>query len=250
MCTIVLLRRPGHPWPLVLGANRDEMADRPWCAPARHWPEHPHVVAGRDEMGGGTWLGVNDAGVVAAVANRRSSLGPAPDKRSRGELPLAALAYGTAAEAAEALGELPATAYRPFNLVVADHQGAFWLRHRGEAGGIERFLVPAGLSMLTAGDLDDPSSPRTRAYLPRFRTAAPPDPERGDWRAWEALLGARERAEPDDPTAAMTIVTATGFGTVSSSLIAVRAAPAGRGRLVWRFAPGPPDRTAYEPVEQ
>ncbi|MEJ0068804.1 MAG: hypothetical protein WDO24_08845 [Pseudomonadota bacterium] len=38
MCTVVLLVRPGHDWPLLLGANRDEMADRHWDPPARHWP--------------------------------------------------------------------------------------------------------------------------------------------------------------------------------------------------------------------
>ena len=65
MCTIVLLRRVGNAWPLVLAANRDEMGDRPWVAPGRHWPDRADVVAGLDEHAGGTWLGVNDAGVVA-----------------------------------------------------------------------------------------------------------------------------------------------------------------------------------------
>ena len=46
MCTVVILRRPGHPWPLVFAANRDEMLDRPWRPPGRHWPERPEVVAG------------------------------------------------------------------------------------------------------------------------------------------------------------------------------------------------------------
>ena len=39
MCTLVILRRPGHDWPLVLAANRDEMTGRPWRAPDRHWPD-------------------------------------------------------------------------------------------------------------------------------------------------------------------------------------------------------------------
>ena len=50
-----------------LAANRDEMADRPWHPPGRHWPERPQVVAGQDQLAGGSWLGLNDAGVVAAV---------------------------------------------------------------------------------------------------------------------------------------------------------------------------------------
>ena len=62
MCTLVILRRPGHDWPLLLGANRDEMKDRPWDAPARHWDDRPEVVAGRDRLSGGSWLGVNKDG--------------------------------------------------------------------------------------------------------------------------------------------------------------------------------------------
>ena len=45
MCTVVVTRRPGHDWPLILAANRDEMINRPWRAPGRHWPDRPEVVA-------------------------------------------------------------------------------------------------------------------------------------------------------------------------------------------------------------
>ena len=242
---MVLLRRPGTAWPFILAANRDEVLDRPWLPPGPHWPEHASVVAGRDERAGGTWLGLNGAGVVAAVSNRRGALGPAPGKRSRGELPLAALAHGSAADAARALAGPDAAAYRPFNLVVADRGAAFWLRHRGDGGPIERFDVPPGLSMLTAGELNDPASPRIAAYLRRFRAAPPPAPGRGDWRAWEDLMAAREPGVRGDPYSAMTIVGESGFGTVSSSLIAL--AKGGRAP-VWRFAAGRPDQTPYAAV--
>ena len=76
MCTVVLLRRPDHDWPLILGANRDEMVGRPWKPPARHWPDRPEVVAGLDELALGSWLGCNDHGVVAAILNRHGTLGP------------------------------------------------------------------------------------------------------------------------------------------------------------------------------
>jgi len=78
MCTVVLLSRPGHDWPVLIGANRDEMADRPWDPPARHWADRPEVVAGRDRLAGGSWLGLNDRGLVAGVLNRVDSLGPRP----------------------------------------------------------------------------------------------------------------------------------------------------------------------------
>ena len=102
MCTAVLLRRPGHAWPLVFAGNRDEMAERPWKPPGRHWPDRPEVVAGLDETAGGSWLGLNDHGVLAVVLNRTGSLGPQAGKRSRGELVLEALDHADAAEAARA----------------------------------------------------------------------------------------------------------------------------------------------------
>src|SRR3954468_20582981 len=123
MCTVVLLFRPGHAWPLVLAANRDEMLARPWDPPAAYWPDQPGVVAGRDRLSGGTWMAVNRAGVVAAVLNRPGSLGPAAGKRSRGELPLLAVAGAAAREAAAAIAALPAAEWRPFNVVVADRSG-------------------------------------------------------------------------------------------------------------------------------
>ncbi len=258
MCTLVILRRPDHDWPLLLAANRDEMVDRPWQPPARHWPDRPQVLAGRDELAGGTWLGLNDDGVVAAVLNRRDSLGPEAGKRSRGELVLEALDHADAETAAEALLHLDPRAYRTFNLVIGDDRDCFWLRNRGEdgPGRIEVDAPLAGLSMLTERDLDDPTSARIRTHLPRFREAAEPDPERGDWTAWQEILasrrtGADEKAD-ESPYAAMTVVSDTGFGTVSSSLIALpsRAGRYGEGerKPVWLFAPGRPDIAEFQSI--
>src|SRR5277367_5504997 len=98
-----MLRRPGHDWPVIIGANRDEMLDRPAQAPARHWPDRPEVIAGRDMLAGGTWLGLSDFGVAAGILNRVGSLGPAPGQRSRGELVLEALDHADAPAAAKAL---------------------------------------------------------------------------------------------------------------------------------------------------
>lgn len=253
MCTVVLLRRPGHRWPLLLAANRDEMADRPWRPPGRHWPDRESVVAGLDELAGGTWLGLNDFGVVAAILNRIHTLGPAQGKRSRGELPLEALDHGDAAGAAAALGHLAPEAYRPFNMVVADRRDAFWIRaapagNGAGGGGVDVIEVPPGLSMITAFDRNDERSPRIGRYLPLFRQAAAPDPGAGDWSAWESLLADRGHDEAAGPGGAMTVTTDTGFGTVSSALIALPAGVGGDASPLWRFAAGPPDRASYEPV--
>jgi uncharacterized protein with NRDE domain len=250
MCTLVLLRRPEMRWPLLLAANRDEMAGRPWAPPARHWPDRPEVVAGLDELAGGSWMGVNDYGVVAAILNRIGTLGPAEGKRSRGELVLEALDHADAAAAAAALAELDGRAYRPFNLVVADNRDAFWIKADGKPA-VSVHAIAAGLHMLSALDLDDTASPRVRAYLPRFRAAAAPDPEAADgWAAWRALMADRDGRDGDatEEAAAMTFLRANGFGTVSGALIALPAVGAEDIRPVWLFAAGPPDRASYEPI--
>lgn len=271
MCTVVILRRPGHDWPLVFAANRDEMTDRPWLPPGRHWPDRPGVIAGRDTLAGGTWLGLNEFGVIAGVLNRRGSLGPEAGVRSRGELPLEALDHADARDAADALAAIEPASYRSFNLVIADAGAAYWVRSAGggESGPVRVASVPDGLSMITAYDLNDAGSARIRRYLPLFEKAPAPDPETGDWAAWQALMAdPGERAGRDakdedggdphgDPGAAMAFVTATGFGTVSSSLIALPAPGRTSGRTSdgagvkakFLFAPGRPGNVPYSAIE-
>ncbi|HKX84583.1 MAG TPA: NRDE family protein [Pyrinomonadaceae bacterium] len=84
MCVIYLAfgRRPDLP--LIVAANRDEFYDRPTAAAAR-WDDEPGIVAGRDLVSGGTWLGVADGGRFAAVTNYRDP-NPPLGIRSRGML--------------------------------------------------------------------------------------------------------------------------------------------------------------------
>lgn len=245
MCTLVILRRPGHGWPVVVAANRDEMADRPWQPPGRHWPDRPGIVAGRDVLAGGSWLGLNDDGVVCGVLNRRHSLGPAAGLRSRGDLVLDALSHPDATTAARALRALDPALWRSFNLVVADRRAAFWLYGHGPDGPGEVGVatIPEGVHMVTAWDMDDPESARIRTHLPRFVEAHPPEPDawpEGDWAEWQMLLASRAGGDGNmQREGAMNIATDTGFGTVSASLIALPA-PDTAAAPVWRFCPAAP----------
>ena len=248
MCSVIIAVRPDQSWPVLIAANRDEMDHRPWKPPARHWPDRPGVVAGLDEVGGGTWLGVNEEGLVAAVMNRAGSLGPDPELRSRGELVLEALDHSDAAAAANALVNIDGDAYRPFNLVIADNQNAYWVRSMGQVG-VELRPVPAGIHMLTTHDLDDRSSPRIRAYLPRFMAAPLPDPEEDDWDAWELLLASRAHDPGEGPEAAMCIVTEGDFATLSGSVIALPGPELWPRPLIWRFAAGSPDETEFYEID-
>ena len=250
MCTVVILRRPGHEWPLLLAANRDEMAGRPWDPPGRHWPDRDNVVAGIDKLADGTWMGVNDEGVVAAILNRKDSLGPDDTLRTRGEVVLEALDHADAADAAEALSELDGRSYRSFNLVVADNRDAFWVRSMGEVAGgrIDVAEIPVGISMLTAFDLNDPVSGRVAFHLPRFEAATAPDIAAGDWSSWQALLASTEHGSNTDSRDAMRIVTDFGFGTLSSSLIALPSVDFPDRKPVWQFASVAPGEMEFGPV--
>jgi transport and Golgi organization protein 2 len=129
VCTILLRLDPGSHEPVVLAANRDEFRERPTDDPAEI---APGVFGGRDRQAGGTWLAVR-AGGVAALTNIGGAP-PRPDARSRGELPLAALA-----------GRLPAAfaSYNPFNLLVVDADGARVFTHtRNEEFGDPVVLGP------------------------------------------------------------------------------------------------------------
>ncbi len=252
MCSVLCLWRPGEAWPVCLGANRDELATRPWAPPARHWPDRPEVVAGRDLAADGSWLGINDHGVVAAVLNRHGTLGPAAGRRSRGELVLEALDHADAAAAAEALADLDPAAYRPFNLVVADDRDALWLAHRDAVGRTPVAVepLPVGLSMITAFERNDPADPRIRRFLPRFADAPAPDPAHGPagWDAWCRLLGDTSHEPGTGAQSAMCFALPSGFGTGSSALIGLRTGGAAVPG-VFLFAAGPPDQTPFEAID-
>jgi hypothetical protein len=228
LCTVVLLHRPGHAWPLLLGANRDEMIERETDPPGAHWPDRPDVLAGRDREAGGTWLGLNRYGIVAAVLNRPGSLGPAPGKRSRGELPLLALEHGSADDAAAALSDLDGRAWRSFNMVVADGHSAWFVAGLGSARVRAERLSADQVHMVTSHDPDDMTSGRVARHLPRFAAAPVPQPP-NDWQTWRDVLC----DTTGNADSRICIAAESGFATVSLSLLALAA----RGPAVWWYQP-------------
>lgn len=86
MC-VVALALDAHPkWRIILAGNRDEFHARPSAALARWQGEDSHIIAGRDLVSGGTWLGASETGRIAVVTNIRTNTPPDPAKASRGDL--------------------------------------------------------------------------------------------------------------------------------------------------------------------
>jgi hypothetical protein len=102
--------------------------------------------------------------------------------------------------------------------------------------------------MLTAFGMNAPDSARTGRFLPLFEAAPPPAPESGDWGGWAGLMGRRD-ADPDaGPGEAMYIVTDRGFGTLSTSLIALGRPDSTGPRVAWRFAHTAPDQAEWRDI--
>jgi uncharacterized protein with NRDE domain len=126
VCLLIVLSRTHPETPLVVGANRDERLDRPAIPMTVLRESSPRILGGRDELAGGTWLAVNEAGVVAGLTNRPSASGRDPSKRSRGELPLLLAEHTNAVDAVDAFAATVAPGdYNPAWLLVGDRRHLF-----------------------------------------------------------------------------------------------------------------------------
>jgi uncharacterized protein with NRDE domain len=124
MC-VVALAISAHPnWRLVVAGNRDEYHARE-SAPLARWNDGSGIIAGRDLVSGGSWMGVSDGGRFAVVTNIRDVDGPKPDKLSRGALVSDWLADATLPNDLDR--------FNPFNLIVTNGNGAEYLSNRPTA---------------------------------------------------------------------------------------------------------------------
>ena len=100
MCMLAILYRVARNTPILVAANREEFFARPTQYP-KIQSGTPRVVCGTDRQAGGTWLGVNQYGLLVAVTNRPKSRRCRWRRRSRGLLCRDLLDLRTAREAAE-----------------------------------------------------------------------------------------------------------------------------------------------------
>ena len=144
MCVAALAWHAHPRWRLVAIGNRDELHARP-AAPLARWDDGSGIIAGRDLVGGGTWLGASEAGRFVLVTNRRGFGNPDPARRSRGELVGALLAAADP--------PAPLDAYNPFNLIAASGERLEYLINRPEP---LRMTLGHGIYGLSNGALDEP----------------------------------------------------------------------------------------------
>ena len=236
MCTCILLYRQVPGFPVVLAANREERYDRPSSPPS--WSTNGTAsFAGRDCVQGGTWKGVNPAGVVVALTNRIDAPTD-PSLRSRGRLCAEALGQRSSADAIDwVLSHLQGRHYNPFNMICVDARQALVLHYAGHPD--VRDLKP-GLHVLTDTDVDDSRHPRvvrSRLLLQGKLSAA--------WDQTQVLLKEvlSDHADATEPGGAL-CRHGEDSGTVSSSMVAM--GPGGLSGARYHFSSGPPCTRVYE----
>ena len=152
MCLIVFAYQVHEEFPFILAANRDEYYARA-TQDCHWWPEDPNLLAGRDEVAGGTWLGVHKQGRFAALTNFREGEGKNPDHISRGELTKSFLMNDVSAEEYMGVLQSKADQYAGFNLLIADPTGLYYFSNR--SGETWQKLKP-GIYGLSNDLLDSP----------------------------------------------------------------------------------------------
>ena len=157
MCLIIFDWRPDAATGavLTLAANRDEYFARA-SAPLGWWSDAPNVLAGRDLVGAGTWLGLSRDGRFAALTNFRDPRTFRADAPTRGTL-VADYLDGPALAPLDYLRQVAdqGAAYNGFNLIVGNltERSLGWYCNRAEA---PPSLLPAGVHGISNAILDTP----------------------------------------------------------------------------------------------
>lgn len=174
MCLILFAYKVHPRYPLILIANRDEHYDRPTQS-LHWWAQEQGILAGRDLESGGTWMGVNRIGRIAAVTNVRNGIPTPGHFKSRGEL--------TAAYLTDQQGDHPfaeklkasASSYRGYNLLFGSIIRLFYFSNL--KGKLEE--IQPGIHGLSNAEFNTPWPKVTRGKkkLAKKLSETDPDPQ-------------------------------------------------------------------------
>jgi uncharacterized protein with NRDE domain len=214
MCILIAFHDSVPDCPIVIGANRDEFYDRPSRPPAL-LGSNPCVWGGSDERAGGTWLGVNQRGLLIALTNRRKQEED-PKATSRGLLCRRLLDCSDCEEVKDRIEDLTSTSqFNPCNLYFTDGEAA-WL---GELDGLFVKLTrcPPGVIVVGNGVPNDPDDIRVARALNLISDAA--------LESAVDAMGLLKKILPDHQNGVspgeMICVHGVDAGTVSSSILAI-----------------------------
>lgn len=227
MCIAYLsIGRPG--WPLLIAANRDEFHSRA-STPAAPWADHPTLFAGRDLVGGGTWLGWTRPGRFGFLTNyREPGRTPPPHAPSRGALVRDFLLGGDTAQSYLQGVGAHAQDWAGFNLIIGDSQGVWYLSNRDPVGVARR--LPSGRHVLSNHLLDTPW-PKAGRLRDRLDALTPDQWAANPDAVFAALRDRTQASEDELPNTGLTrefeqllsspFIVSPSYGTRCSTVIAM-----------------------------
>ena len=145
MCLILFKYKPDAEYNLIVAANRDEFYARP-SLPAHFWDNESSIFAGKDLLGGGTWLGMSKSGKVAGLTNFSQSTDP-DNTQSRGFLVRDFLKQDKTSSDFASL--IDPSSYAGFNLLLYDQTELITCSNISKEGDIEIRKLPPGTYALS-----------------------------------------------------------------------------------------------------
>lgn len=235
MCFVVGSLSEGPGPTLRLASNRDEFYKRQGEPPEHRNDGRYDYVCPKDPQGGGTWFGLNEAGLIVALTNRLDSK-PLTDAPSRGTL-VRNLLSGTSGreQAVRRYRSLDLDRYNPHRILLLDSTGLSVYRHSLDS--TKREDLDEGLFYLDnhSGLITDHA---------RLRTVLPLGPEVEEEEILDRLeqfcASHEEVFERDSVCLHLEIA-----GTLSSSLVEV---DPGEDLLHYRFTQGQPCENSAEEI--
>jgi hypothetical protein len=160
MCSVSFLPRDDG---FALAMNRDELRSRASALPPeRLWRGKLSVLCPR-ESGGGTWIGVNSAGMAFSLINWHSQPDcECRDPVSRGEVVRALLSAPDCKAAALFLKELPLGRMNPFRLIMVSLPQTALSEVRSHSGALEFHSLPWRRHHWFSSGLDEAEASRVR----------------------------------------------------------------------------------------
>ena len=234
MCILAIQYKATRDSPILVAQNREELYERPTQSP-RIQAGRPRVMCGIDKKAGGTWLGVNQHGLVTAVANCVKASLPA-EPRSRGLLCRELLHFDSAAKAVDhVVKELSTNRYAGGHFLCADAKSAAVV-----LGGdtIEVVELTPGLHMLSNHGVNQMQDER-QEFVRRLLTLQRLDSAV----AFLAVASRTFSRKADEEGRRGTVLVGTEAGTVSSTLLSL---PKKTHNAVYHYAAGSPADHAYD----
>jgi len=161
MCLILFSFNLHPEYQYIVAGNRDEFYERP-TQPLGFWKDEPLILAGRDLVGGGTWMGVTKTLKFAAITNYRDPAAIKKNAPSRGNLVRNFLAGKESPETYLEHVRKTGHKYNGFNLLIGKKNQLWFYSNRGER--VQK--ISSGFYGLSNHFLDTPAKSEKKQVLP------------------------------------------------------------------------------------